>query len=158
MREELDQIKRQIQQDESYFIPESNIIYLSSLSINHAAEEAAHFINSVCAGKVPKRENAFDAFYRRVIAEALGFLGSKIINHKRQHYSLKNFSDFLAENRGKRLPRELAGMRQVAKFIIQHKRFEERFAKTGRYGSLPRKIYEAKDEVLPMSLTLSAIY
>lgn len=147
LREELEKIKNQIQQDESYFIPEGNIIYLSNLSINHAAEEAAHFINSVCTGKVPKRENAFDAFYRRVIAEALGFLGSKIINHKRQCYSIRDFSDFLVENRGKKLPAELTAMRQVAKFVFQHKKFEERFAKTQRYGALPRKIYEAKDEV-----------
>jgi len=147
LREELDKIKKQIERDESYFIPGSNVIYLSNLSINHAAEEAAHFVNSVCAGKVPKRENAFDAFYRRVVAEALGFLGSKIINHKRTCYSIKDFSDFLVENRGKRLPRELEHMRKVAKFLLAHKRFEERFAKTGKYTSVPRKIYEANDEV-----------
>ncbi|MFH1421272.1 MAG: ChaN family lipoprotein [Planctomycetota bacterium] len=141
------QIKKQIEQGESYFIPEGRIIYLSNLSINHAAEEASHFINIICAGKPPKKENVFDSFYRRIIAEALGFLGSKIINHKRHCHSIKDFEYFIKESKRRKLPSELAHLKNVSKYVLQHKKFEKGFATSGKYTRLPNSIYEADNTV-----------
>lgn len=88
--DEIASIKRQIIASESYYIPKLHIVYLSNLSINHAAEEASHFIKHICSGAERPRE-LFDAFYANILHEALGFFGSKIINHKRKCYHEKDF-------------------------------------------------------------------
>jgi hypothetical protein len=140
---EIEQIKQQIQHDESYFIPRGNIIYLSNLSLNHAAEEATHFINIICSGYPPDVENAVDDFYHRALIEALGFLGSKIINHKRECYRINDYRQFLQEHKGRKLSPEMEEMRQISRFILQHHDYEHSFIKTGKKtGRVTlRKIY-----------------
>jgi pimeloyl-ACP methyl ester carboxylesterase len=44
------QIRSQILRSESYYIPRARTVYLGNLSVNHAAEEATHFIRHECAG------------------------------------------------------------------------------------------------------------
>ncbi|OGQ46426.1 MAG: hypothetical protein A3H42_00095 [Deltaproteobacteria bacterium RIFCSPLOWO2_02_FULL_46_8] len=92
--EEFKAIKRQIINSESYYIPKLRFAYLSNLSINHAGEEAAHFIKHICSGEEKPRE-PFDALYANILHEALGFFGSKIINHKRKCYHEKDFQKLL---------------------------------------------------------------
>ncbi|MFL5321208.1 MAG: ChaN family lipoprotein, partial [Myxococcaceae bacterium] len=63
-RSELSQLRRQILSRESYYIPRARMAYLASLSLNHAAEEAAHFVRHMCVGDsmdAPRRPA--DAFY-----------------------------------------------------------------------------------------------
>lgn len=84
-KEEVGLIKKYIILSESYYVAKLHIVYLSNLSMNHAAEEAAHFIKHICSGEEKPRD-PFDAFYANVLHEALGFFGSKIINHKRKCY------------------------------------------------------------------------
>ncbi|MEK7705660.1 MAG: ChaN family lipoprotein, partial [Myxococcota bacterium] len=76
-------IRHQILNSESYFIPRAKMVYLGNLSVNHASEEATHFLRFVASGNDEPRL-LVDAFYARCVEEALGFLGSKIINHKRK--------------------------------------------------------------------------
>jgi hypothetical protein len=71
-RKEVRRIKKQILASESYYIPQQKIAYLASLSLNHAAEEASHFIRNLCAGNEFPREPA-DAFYANALHEAVGF-------------------------------------------------------------------------------------
>jgi hypothetical protein len=146
---EIKQIKQQIEQDESYFIPKGNIIYLSNLSLNHAAEEATHFINIICSGYPPEVEVAIDEFYHRILTEALGFLGSKIINHKRECYLIRDYRQFLEEHRGKKLSPEMENMRISSQFIIQHHDYEHRFIKTRKTtGKVTlRKIYRQETDI-----------
>jgi hypothetical protein len=82
------QIKRQIMSSESYYIPRSKTVYLGNVSVNHAAEEATHFIRHVCC-RIAEPRLLLDAFYQRCLEEALGFLGSKLINHKRKRATLE---------------------------------------------------------------------
>lgn len=82
-RRELREIKRQILRSESYYIPKKKYVYLANVSINHAAEEASHTLKHLCAGEEFPRAMQ-DAFYANVLHEALGFFGSKIVNHKRK--------------------------------------------------------------------------
>ncbi len=77
-------MRRQILASESYFIPRMRLVYLANLSINHAAEEAAHFLRHVFTEDDGDRDGLVDAFYARVLNEALAFLGSKIINPRRK--------------------------------------------------------------------------
>ena len=76
-------IRKQILASESYYIPRARMVYLGRLAINHASEEATHFLRHVCADSEEPRQ-LVDAFYARCLEEALGFLGSKVINHRRK--------------------------------------------------------------------------
>jgi uncharacterized iron-regulated protein len=144
---EIDEIKKQIEHDESYFILKGNIIYLANLSLNHAAEEATHFINITCSGYPPEVEDSIDEFYHRTLTEAIGFLGSKIINHKRECYRIDDYRQFLEEHRGEELTPEMEIMRTVSKLILQHHDFEHRYMQTGKLSGRPRKIYSQAIDV-----------
>src|SRR3989338_922816 len=93
--EEIQNIKHQIIHSQSYYIPKLKFVYLSNLSLNHAAEEAAHFIKHICSGEEKPRD-PFDAFYANTLHEALGFFGSKIINHKRKCYHEKDYHKLIS--------------------------------------------------------------
>ncbi|MDP2599350.1 MAG: ChaN family lipoprotein [Deltaproteobacteria bacterium] len=93
-KEEIKIIKQQIIASQSYYIPKLRFVYLSNISLNHAAEEAAHFIKHICSGEEKPRD-PFDAFYANVLHEALGFFGSKIINHKRKCFHEKDFQKLI---------------------------------------------------------------
>ena len=84
-RGDLKLLEKHLLSRESAFIPRANTIWLASLSLNHAAEEATHFVRHCAIGNAmvrdrPKRE----AFWARCLEEALGFFGSKLINPARQ--------------------------------------------------------------------------
>ena len=82
-KDDMEQIKKQILSSESYYIPRANMVYLGNLSMNHASEEATHFLRHVTSG-CQEPLNLVDAFYARALEEAVGFLGSKMLNHKRK--------------------------------------------------------------------------
>jgi len=148
---EVREIKRQIERDESYYLPRGHIIYLSNLSLNHAAEEATHFINHLCAGEFARPETPRDAFYQKVVAEALGFLGSKIVNQKRTCYRERDFREFLREKRGRfegGRGGELSVLRKVARFVLSHRGYERRVFRTGRRTSPPRAVFRQEPDVL----------
>src|SRR3989338_210538 len=92
--EEIREIKKQILASESYYISKMRYVYLANLSVNHAAEEAAHCIKHLCSGNEKAREPG-DAFYANILHEALGFFGSKIANHKRKCFHAKEFEKHL---------------------------------------------------------------
>lgn len=81
--QELRIIKRQVMSSESYYIAKKHFVYLANLSLNHAAEEAAHFIKHLCSGLERPRTQQ-DAFYANILHEALAFCASKLINSKRK--------------------------------------------------------------------------
>jgi hypothetical protein len=88
--EDLRHLARYIDQFKSQFIPHASLIYLSSLSINHAAAQAAIYLHNRLTGFDRVFQKPSTDFYRFVWLEALGFLGSKIINHKRKCNGIKN--------------------------------------------------------------------
>lgn len=118
--DEMKVIKSQILRSESYVIPRLKIVYLAHLSVNHAAEEAAHTLRNLCAGNEFPRPMQ-DAFYANIIHEALAFFGSKIINHKRK---CSRYCDFV------RMAKEYAANKplsyedkltcEVAELFIEH--------------------------------------
>ncbi|MEO0459504.1 MAG: ChaN family lipoprotein [Myxococcota bacterium] len=115
--EEMRHIRRQILQSESYFIPRTNMVYLGNLSVNHAAEEAAHFVRAVCSGSAEPRL-LVDAFYARCLEEAAGFLGSKLLNHKRRAPNTKSLE---RQSKSSRYPSET---RKIARLVLKHLRME----------------------------------
>ncbi len=114
---ELAQLRRHILSRESSYIPRARMAYLASLSLNHAAEEAAHFVRHCAVGEAleaPRR--ASDAFYARCMEEALGFFGSKLVNPRRGCTGPAEWA--------RRFARERGVERQIAAFVLAHKAAE----------------------------------
>jgi len=114
---ELAQLRRHILSRESSYIPRARMAYLASLSLNHAAEEAAHFVRHCAVGdamEAPRR--ASEAFYARCMEEALGFFGSKLVNPRRTCPGLAEWAKRFGESRGVE--------RQIAAFVLAHKAAE----------------------------------
>lgn len=109
---EIRQIERQILSRESYYIPRARIAYLANLSLNHAAEEATHFLRHVVSGAGDEPRGLVDAFYARALEEAYAFCGSKIVNHRRK---------CAHEAEWRRLARGPDPFtREVARLVLQH--------------------------------------
>jgi hypothetical protein len=110
-------IRRQILASESYYIPRAKMVYLGRLAINHATEEATHFLRHLSADN-DEPKSLVDAFYARCLEEALGFLGSKVINPKRKCAHLPWF-ERLARSRA-----ASSGERHLARLVLAHARME----------------------------------
>lgn len=124
-KKEISRIKKQILDSESYCLPQHSCIYLANLSINHAAEEAAHYLKYLCSGPEAERDSV-DAFYANILHEAAGFFGSKIINHKRKCFHEKEYRSlvhYLHSSKGssrRRLEME------ISLLILKHRELEKR--------------------------------
>ncbi len=119
-------IKDKIKRDEGFLLEyyrsgrDNRIIYLTNSNINMAAEEAAHFVNSVLRGRMKTHLKPFDRFYRNVVTECLGFFGSKFINEKRKsqsEYSLRKFLGQVKRGEHDQMEPEYP---QAARCILQH--------------------------------------
>jgi hypothetical protein len=122
---ELKAIKRQILSSESYFIPRLRTIYLANVSINHASEEAAHYLKFLCSGpEFPRLVK--DAFYANILHEALGFFGSKIINPKRKCLHENNYMSLLDYLHSVRASAEKEIELRIAHLVLDHKKLERR--------------------------------
>ncbi len=116
-RRELEQIRKQILARESYYLPRARMLWLASMSLNHAAEETAHFVRHCAIGDAmdaPRR--ASDAFYARCMEEALGFFGSRLVNPRRRCEEIADWSETFSRKKGEE--------RQIAAFLLAHKAAE----------------------------------
>ena len=147
---EVKELKSQIEQDASAYFESGRIIYLANLSLNHAAEEATHFINHVCAGGFRYYDDPRQRFYQRTLYEALGFLGSKIINQRRRCYSEDDFRHFLTRHGRGRVDPEERTLRRVAKWLLAHRQYEKRAHKTKRKNNPPRAFLKEDPKVLTL--------
>ncbi len=122
---ELKVIKHQILSSESYFIPRKRFIYLANVSINHAAEEASHYLKYLCSGEEFERTLS-DAFYANTLHEAIGFFGSKIINHKRKCIHEKQLKELVEYLSAIHLPGNRRFELEIAYLVREHKKLERR--------------------------------
>ncbi len=123
-KQELNIIKQQILSSESYYIAKTKFVYLANLSLNHAAEEASHYLKSLCSGLEEPREYV-DAFYANILHEALGFFGSKLINHKRKCFHEKEFKKLLRYFETIDVPVDRMLEKQTAELIVEFKEYEK---------------------------------
>ena len=129
---DLEEFKEQIEQDESFFLVEEKLIYLGNLSIDHAAEEATHYINTKLSGHVRNPPTTVFDFYYRTMKEAIGFLGSKVICQKRSCYHRSDFEQLLEDTRGKQLDDRMSQIRQVSRDVLAHLSFERKVQDSDR--------------------------
>ncbi len=125
-KKEVQRIKKQIARGESYYFFKKKIAYLGNLSLNHSAEEASHFIRHLCAGDEFARDPV-DAFYANILHEALGFFGSKLINHHRKCFHEKDFANLInyLKSLGRNIPRERVLELEIAFLFLQHLKLEK---------------------------------
>ena len=131
-RREVAQIRAQILASESYYVPRARLVYLATLSVNHAAEEASHFLRHHFSGEgIDDPRGMVDAFYSRVLNEAIGFFGSKIVNPKRKCPDEAELASLAAQGRAEAEKRALSprGGRRSPR---------PRLASTGGHGPAPR--------------------
>lgn len=117
---EIKAIRKHILSVESCYIPKARLIYLATLSMNHAAEEAAHMLRHYCSQEdMDDPKSLVDAFYFRIMNEAIAFLGSKIVNPKRK---CSHEEELQAIARAKKPLSQLDKL--AATMALDHKRME----------------------------------
>ncbi len=110
------QILLQAEAEESVCVPSLELIYLATLSVNHAAEEAAHYLKHVVCGGVDP-DNPRDLFYYIVLNEACAFFGSKVINPKRKADHPGRLRTMVALSRKKK---SMEAEDLAAQFVLKH--------------------------------------
>lgn len=146
------QILRHAEAEESACVPQLGLIYLATLSINHAAEETAHYLKSaVSGGREP--DDLRDLFYFLVLNEALAFFGSKVVNPKRKADHQGRLRAIVARARKRRRKREPEDL--AAEFVLEHLRWErgqqKRKLKTARRLEDPA-VFNAAAHILGYAL------
>jgi hypothetical protein len=112
-RAELASVRRQALSRESCYIPRARMAYLASVSLNHAAEEAAHFVRHCCVGDaMAAPRGPAQAFHARVLEEAIGFFGSRLVNPKRVCTDVASWARLFRTGRGEE--------RRIAAFVLAH--------------------------------------
>jgi len=134
---------------ESLFIPERRIIFLRGPDMNHAAEQAAVFLNWLMTGYAPDPEGGQDEFYRRTMRRAFGFLGSLVVNPRRKHWHEQDHRLFLEQSRSRRRlgPRGPA-QRGASRQVLAHLEREGK-----RKGLVMRNLFLADDAHLRLIST-----
>jgi hypothetical protein len=83
-------LKQLLSGRESLFVPKARAIHLSSLTLAHAAEEAAHFVRFAALGQtMEKPKQKRPAFFHRCLEEALAYLGVRLVNGKTELLSIE---------------------------------------------------------------------
>lgn len=144
-QEEIKYIEEIILKNESYFIPKKNTIILTNYSINHVAEEAMHYIHSKLSRfSTFDNLNPIDRFYSTLIYEAIGFCGSKIINHKRKCYKMKDFYDYILYLHQRKLrDAKTKVLKKATQKVIKHYEMEQFLLNRGKIKKLG-KFYNMK--------------
>ena len=112
----MEALRRHAAADRSFQLPREGIVYLGRLSTNYAAEEAIGWVH---AALTEAPVSPLNAPYAGLMSFAIGFFGSKILNHKRKTEHRAAFM--------RRLRRSQAGSRQseghemaVARCVVGH--------------------------------------
>ncbi len=117
---EIRQMIRKIESSESFYLEKRKWVYLGNLSLNHAAEQASICLKHLLAGTLRPR-TGFDAFYVQVLQDALGFLGSKLFNHKRKCMRESDYETLAKYFRGlSKLTKKERLDFDLAKMLIAH--------------------------------------
>jgi hypothetical protein len=114
-KKEVEILKACIKEFQSFFVPKKNILYLTNLSLNQAATQVGAFVFSKLSGykKILKKPN--EDFMARVWFEAISYLGSKIINPKRNCFTPTSLKKFLAKES---IRDEFSPNKKIAEWVL----------------------------------------
>lgn len=140
-RAQLKAVARRITLRENFYLPAATSVYLSDLSLNHAAELAAEYLRHQCAGEdVPA--NRQSDFYARVLRSALGFFGSLVINHKRMCYRDADHRRVLQRGLEPGASADESARYELADLVLNHRALEAGCLRTGRRPARTHKLYD----------------
>lgn len=117
-------LSKGLKEFQSQFFHYSNSFYLGNLKLNHLASLSAQYVHSKLSGfkgvfEVPARD-----FYSFIWVEALGFLGSKIVNPKRKCHGWVDFKEASLK-----IKNESSSTQKAMNLAYQHLCAEERYFK-----------------------------
>ncbi|MEW5807299.1 MAG: ChaN family lipoprotein [Acidobacteriota bacterium] len=146
--EEIEIIEEHISKKGSCYVSGLNAIVIGKLHVNHAGEEAAHFVNKALKQEIgsfqSRRDDLlqFDIFYAAIMGEALAFFGSKLIDPSRNHFFETQFYQYY--RKGKEEIEKNTGytyeeFNEIIRFILLHKRFEKEYQK---YDQIPKELLD----------------
>jgi hypothetical protein len=143
-------VRQKIKNEEAFLLEyekngeDAYLIYLTNSSINMAAEEATHFLNAVLRGRHADKMRPFDAFYRTVMTEAIGFFGSKLINEKRKVQTRHRIRKYLGTFRKKAPTKEERKKIHFCRLILQHRYIENLSHHPADFKGKFKEIYRAR--------------
>jgi hypothetical protein len=86
------QLRRHLLSRESAYIPRARTVWLASLTLNHAAEEATHLVRSLALGEALERERPRrQGYLARCYEATLAFFGSRLLNPARRCLTLEDW-------------------------------------------------------------------
>jgi hypothetical protein len=144
--EEVGEILSHMDHRGSCYVPRINAIFIGQLSMVHAGEEAAHFVNLALKGEIygraPRAMPQHDLFYTGVMEEALGFFGSKLIDPSRNHFFETEFYQYYRKDREiieAKTPYRFEEFNAIINFILLHKKFEQSYE---NYSDVPAELLD----------------
>jgi hypothetical protein len=133
-------LKRHVLARESAYVPRARLAILSSCSLRHAAEEAAHFVRHCAAGAAMEAERSGpERFYARLWEEALAHVGARLVDPDRRAEDVPAWARAFREERGER--------RDVAAFVLAHKGAERQGPEEALLALLPPEGSRLEDPV-----------
>jgi hypothetical protein len=147
-KSELEKLRKHVLSSESCYIPKARLIYLAKSNITHAAEEAAHYLRHHLSGEgMDDPKGLVDAFYVRILNEAVGFLGSKLVNTKRRAPHAKELEELRGSSPGATV-RELDI--EAARLALEHIELERGHGTPvlARIYSAPPAVFNAVTHML----------
>ena len=113
-------------------VPSINSMFVTSFQVEFGAEEAARFVHHACQGTLseaadPQPQASEDRFYRRVLQEALAFLGSRVLYPARAAVRESDLYVLYAQPREAIEEQTVYSYREYMEmidFLVLHKDFE----------------------------------
>ncbi len=146
----LPSVKQKLLKSEGFLIEyvkdelDSYLIYLPNSSLNIAAEEATHFLNTTLRGRQDNYLNPFDSFYNNAITEMIGFFGSKLINPKRKVQSYHAIRRYIGSFKTKKTNKEERNNLLLSRMILQHRYIENLSKNPKKFKAQFADIYKRK--------------
>ncbi len=145
--EEKKAMLRKVEDQGSAYLPQINAFYIRELKMMYAAEEVARFLHHACRA-LPKRLNGHvltplapaDAFYSRVLENALAYVGSRALYPARaplRESDLYKLYDETSEDVLAHTGFNVVQLMTTVDFLVLHREYE---LKTGHYSAVPTPI------------------
>ncbi len=151
----LPSVRYKIRENEGFLLEyekdgaDSYLIYLPISSLNMAAEEAAHLLNSIMRGRLTAKMKPFDSFYYTVMTEAIGYFGSKLINERRKVQTKNAIRRYLGsfKHRNKSPSREEKKKIHLCHLLLQHRYMEKLSHHPGDFRKKFREVYQTRSSI-----------
>lgn len=145
---EIELVRTQLEKEESCYLPRVQIIVLGNLSIRHATEEATHHMNFVLCKESQRNEDPLDGFFETALREAIGYLGTKIIDHKRSCLNTPDLKTLALQLQNQKQNSLVAATLQAVKDSLQYIQEETEWLKGNASPPNPQQIISRAPDVI----------